>query len=217
MASVLYREGKGHVEQGVECEMIRVEPDQYDAMINAGWSPTPPGVEAPQPVPVSNPEDQVSFDDPKDPGHLADGSHEPGAITDSVISAEQIEESYLKGYEEGYKEGMESRDGEVRHLEDKATNLQAEIDSQKVVIERLNADLGQARSGDAVGDAEGQQNDFSDNEETAGAQNADGSVDAISEMSVEEVRQSAKDAGLDGWDSKRVKTLRQELKALESK
>ena len=204
MASVLYREGKGHVEQGVECEMIRVEQDQFDAMINAGWSPTPPGVEAPQPVPVSNPEDQVSFDDPKDPGHLADGSHEPGAITDSVISAEQIEESYLKGYEEGYKEGMESRDGEVRQLEDKATNLQAEIDSQKVVIERLNADLGQARSGD-LGDQDSLDSDEQDEDQDPSA------------MTPDEVRQAAREAGLDKWDSKRVKTLRQELKALESK
>lgn len=204
MASVLFREGKGHFEQGVECEMIRVEQDQFDAMINAGWSPTPPGVEAPQPVPVSNPEDQVSFDDPKDPGHLADGSHEPGAITDSVISAEQIEQSYLKGYAEGYKEGMESRDGEVRHLEDKAANLQAEIDSQAGVIERLNADLGSAREASPSTDAA---DDDADDDKATEA-------DA---MSPDEVRQAAQSAGIDGWDTKRVKTLRRELKDLESK
>lgn len=204
MASVLYREGKGHFEQGVECEMIRVEPDQYDAMINAGWSPTPPGVEPPQPVPVSDPEAQVSFDDPKDPGHLADGSHEPGAITDSVISAEQIEQSYLQGYESGLKDGFDSRNDEVRALEDKAANLQAEIDSQAGVIERLNADLGAAR--EAVPATEVADDDADDDH----AQEADA-------MSPDEVRQAAQSAGIDGWETKRVKTLRRELKDLESK
>ena len=46
MASLLYRAGTGHFENGVECEMISVEYDQYEAMLSAGWSTSPPGATA---------------------------------------------------------------------------------------------------------------------------------------------------------------------------
>lgn len=46
MASILYREGKGHFVGGVECELIYVEYDQYEAMLSAGWSPDLPGAKS---------------------------------------------------------------------------------------------------------------------------------------------------------------------------
>ena len=43
MASILYREGKGHMVDGVECEVAYVEIDQLEAHLSSGWSATPPG------------------------------------------------------------------------------------------------------------------------------------------------------------------------------
>lgn len=47
MASRLYREGKGYVEDGVECESILVEFEYLESQLSAGWSVTPPGVANP--------------------------------------------------------------------------------------------------------------------------------------------------------------------------
>lgn len=46
MASRLYREGKGWVENGVECDSILVEIDQLEAMLSAGWSVDVPGAKS---------------------------------------------------------------------------------------------------------------------------------------------------------------------------
>lgn len=43
MSSVVYREGKGHVEHGIECEAAWVDIDQLEAHLNSGWSVNPPG------------------------------------------------------------------------------------------------------------------------------------------------------------------------------
>lgn len=57
MASILYREGKGHIENGVECEMILVEYDQYESMLSAGWDTEPPGAK-PATAPAEMADDQ---------------------------------------------------------------------------------------------------------------------------------------------------------------
>ena len=43
MSCVVYREGKGHFEHGIECEAARVDIDQLEAHLNSGWSVNPPG------------------------------------------------------------------------------------------------------------------------------------------------------------------------------
>lgn len=43
MSCVVYREGKGYVENGIECEAAWVEVDQLEAHLNSGWSVSPPG------------------------------------------------------------------------------------------------------------------------------------------------------------------------------
>ena len=46
MASYLYRAGTGHIVDGIECEAVLVEYDQYEAHLSAGWSPNLPGAKA---------------------------------------------------------------------------------------------------------------------------------------------------------------------------
>jgi len=43
MSCVVYREGKGYVEHGIECEAAWVDVDQLEAHLNSGWSVNPPG------------------------------------------------------------------------------------------------------------------------------------------------------------------------------
>lgn len=55
MSCVVYREGKGHVEHGIECEAAIIDVDQLEAHLNSGWSVNPPGYVA-----------EVADDDPAD-------------------------------------------------------------------------------------------------------------------------------------------------------
>lgn len=43
MACVLYREGKGTTEHGIECESTTCEIEHLEGLLCAGWSVNPPG------------------------------------------------------------------------------------------------------------------------------------------------------------------------------
>lgn len=43
MSCIVYREGKGTIEHGIECEAAYIEVDQLDAHLASGWSVNPPG------------------------------------------------------------------------------------------------------------------------------------------------------------------------------
>lgn len=43
MSCVVYREGKGYVEHGIECEAAFIEVEQLQAHLDSGWSVNPPG------------------------------------------------------------------------------------------------------------------------------------------------------------------------------
>lgn len=66
MASRLYREGKGYVEDGVECESILVEFEYLESQLSAGWSVTPPGVANPHDSKAAEP-NAVDPDEAVDP------------------------------------------------------------------------------------------------------------------------------------------------------
>lgn len=55
MSSILYREGHGTIEHGIECESTNCEPDEIDGLLAAGWSINPPGYE-----PAETPADDVA-------------------------------------------------------------------------------------------------------------------------------------------------------------
>lgn len=58
MTCILYREGKGTIEHGIECESTTCEVEHLDGLLNAGWSVNPPGYE---PAPV----DKADEDEPE--------------------------------------------------------------------------------------------------------------------------------------------------------
>lgn len=43
MTCILYREGKGTIEFGIECESTTCEVEHLEGLISAGWSANPPG------------------------------------------------------------------------------------------------------------------------------------------------------------------------------
>lgn len=139
MSCVIYREGKGHVINGQECEVTNCEPEDLQNHLDNGWSTEPPGAyEQPQLA-------------PKSPDVYQQPDVEPN-VTDEpepVLADADYEERDVPVVESEY-------------------------------------------------DAEEEESEPND-----------GALD-----SVEVVRQKAKDAGLAGWDTKRVKTLRRELEKL---
>jgi hypothetical protein len=60
MACILYREGKGTIAHGVECESTTCEIEHLDSMIKSGWLQNPPGYEPPEPVAV---EEEIAEED----------------------------------------------------------------------------------------------------------------------------------------------------------
>lgn len=53
MACIIYREGKGTVEFGIECESATCEVEHLEGLLNAGWSQNPPGHEPVKPEAAS--------------------------------------------------------------------------------------------------------------------------------------------------------------------
>lgn len=159
MACKLYREGKGTVEHGIECESTTVELQYLDSMLNDGWSANPPGYEPPAPVDV---EDQ----DGK-------GTHSDPVAEDAVDLQPEVDRLTA----------------EVDQL-NKLLELQCEIENNlTATIEHLKAVL--AENGI----------EYAEEEEEDG------------ELTNDEVRQAAKDKGIEGWDTRRIATLRAALEA----
>lgn len=61
MGCILYREGKGTVEHGIECESTTCEIEHMEGLLNAGWSVNPPGY---SPVVAAKEEDEAETTNP---------------------------------------------------------------------------------------------------------------------------------------------------------
>lgn len=162
MACILYREGTGTVEHGIECESTTCEVYDLHSMLSDGWSLTPPGYVPPDPVPVEEQD--------------LDSTITPRSTGDSV-------EGEVKALAE-----------EVDQL-NKLLELQSEIEkNQAQTIEHLKSVLAEHGIQYAAEEAE--------EEETE---------DDLSNLNP--VRLAAKEAGIEGWDTKRIGTLQKALEA----
>lgn len=161
MSCIVYREGKGTVEHGIECESAICDVNELGLMLSDGWSQTPPGYEPPEPVAVEDQDGKGTHSDPL-PEDKADLQPEVDRLT-----------------------------AEVDQL-NKLLELQGEIENKlTATIEHLKAVL--AENGiEYAEDAEEEEEDTSD---------------------LNPVRLAAKEAGIEGWDTKRIKTLQKALEA----
>lgn len=58
MTCIVYREGRGTIEFGIECESAACEIEYLEGMLADGWSINPPGYEPPKPEMVEASEDE---------------------------------------------------------------------------------------------------------------------------------------------------------------
>ena len=145
---IVYRQGTGTIEHGIECESTTCEIEHLDALLADGWSVNPPGYEPPEPVSV---------------------------VPDEAPSTEEGSDS----------DELDALKEENRLLTELNDHLEAEV-------ARLSQELDALRAG---GDDEEEEEETDVNDDPAA------------------IRQAAKDAGIEGWDTKRIATLKKALEA----
>lgn len=60
MACIIYREGKGTIEFGIECESTTCEVEHLDGLLANGWLRDPPGYAAPVAEDPENEEETIN-------------------------------------------------------------------------------------------------------------------------------------------------------------
>nr|WP_294975027.1 hypothetical protein [uncultured Pseudomonas sp.] len=178
MACTLYREGKGTVEHGIECESTTVEVHYLQSMIEQGWLPSPPGYIPPEPV--------AEADDAEDE-FLADEGSAPTEV-EALLSAE------------------------VERLKGEISDLNQELDIQRKIEDNLNAqvsrlnktvkELEEKAAAGAPGEDQPPQEAPPEDEEPG-----DG---------INPTRAAGRDAGIEGWETMHLSTLKKTLKDLEA-
>jgi len=168
MSSILYREGKGTIEHGIECEALVCEPEEVDGLLATGWLANPPGYVPPEPIVVEEePETELEQDDDAD-------------------LAEQV--ASLTAQVEILNEMDEKSQAEITRLTEELSKAEADLESLADENIHLTGLLNQAP------------------EEEPPA--SDGSAeDDGDESNLSPVRIAARDAGIEGWDTKRIGTL----------
>lgn len=139
MTCIIYREGKGTIEHGIECESTTCEIEHLEGLLAAGWSQNPPGYEPPEPIMAEEAEDE--------------------------------EDSYAD-------------------LEEQVASLTAQLEIMKEIDEKSQAEIARLT---ALLD-EGDEGDSTN---------------------LNPVRIAAKEAGVEGWETKRIATLQAALDSLK--
>lgn len=185
MACTLYREGKGTIEHGIECESTTVEVHYLQSMLDQGWLPAPPGYIPPEPVSeAGDAEDEL----------LTGEGGEPSAV-EALLSAE------------------------VERLKGEISDLNEELDIQRKIEDNLNAqvsrlnktvkDLEEKAAADAHAAAQVPPESAQDEESEEEEENQ---VDD----GINPTRAAGRDAGIEGWETMHLSTLKKTLKDLEA-
>jgi hypothetical protein len=190
MSCILYRKGKGTIEHGIECESTTCEAGHVDGLINAGWSTSPPGYVAPDPVePVAEPVEPESIDNLKTGLDAEiDNLKEQNRILTELDETSKSELARLTREVETLTGTIGSTSYDLATSKAAVDELTEERDNLLASVERLNSEL-------ALLDVDGK----------------DDVVDP--DAALHPVRLAAKEKGIDGWDSKRIGTLEKMLEA----
>lgn len=183
MSSILYREGKGTIEHGIVCESTTCEPGEVEGLLAAGWSANPPGWVPPEPVAVEPVEDPVDSE-------WIDGLK---SELDTQIDTLKEQNRILTELDEASKAEIQRLNSEVERLTGELALAAEGEDALREEIAQLNDKLNAGTAVDAEPPAP-----------------VDGDGD---ETNLNPVRQAAKDAGIEGWDTKRIATLEKMLEA----
>lgn len=167
MACVVYREGTGTVEHGIECESTTCEVHDLYSMLSDGWSQTPPGYVPPEPVPV----EEQDLDSTITPRFSGEGSAE-GNVLQPEVDRLNAEVEALGEEIDGLQKQLELREG-----------IEANLNA---TVEQLKEDLAKALK--PVGAAE----------------------------ELDPVRAAGRAAGIKGWETMHLSSLKKALKELEA-
>jgi hypothetical protein len=169
MACIVYREGTGTIEHGIECESTTCEIGELHSLLAAGWLPAPPGYVAP---------DHVSE---------VDDAEDDDADTNEI--------EYLMEEIESLRKELDLRISIEANLKTTIEQLNGDLTTARQIEDRLNAEVGKLSK--AVKALEEDQED----------QEGDG---------LHPVRAAGRDAGIDGWESMHLSSLKKALKEQEA-
>lgn len=122
MACIVYREGTGTIEHGIECESTTCEVEELHSLLASGWSHVPPGYIAPEPVTEEEDELPNSDSDDQDEALL-----------------ELMEEI------EGLRKELELRISIEENPNATIEQLKADLDTARKIEDRLNGELAKAK------------------------------------------------------------------------
>lgn len=170
MACIVYREGTGTVEHGIECESTTCEIGELHSLLSAGWLPAPPGYVSP---------DHAS--------EAEGGGEDEGADTGEI--------EYLMEEIEGLRKELDLRISIEANLNSTIEQLNSDIATARQIEDRLNAEVSKLSK--AVKALEEDQED----------QEGEG---------LHPVRAAGRDAGIEGWESMHLSSLKKALKEQEA-
>lgn len=217
MACTVYREGKGTIEHGIECESQTVEIQYLESMLSGGWSLNPPGYVAPEPEPQ---DEKLTEEERKEHEQF---EHEAMIASNAESKARDEEREYYQPIIDNLEQQVEKLELINANLEEQVAELKEEKRAKQ------EADAAEESESES---AEPSPVSFDDPEDPGHIE--DGSSELpydevatdevvtpvtqgqplnLSEASPEEIRAAAREAGIPDWDSKRIKTLKAELEA----
>lgn len=179
MACIVYREGTGTVEHGIECESTTCDVNELHSLLSSGWSQTPPGYVPPEPVPVEEQDLDSTITQIVGSGYSGEGS----ALQDEVDRLNGEVEA-LGEEIDGLKKQLELREGIEANLSATVEQLKADLDTARKIEDRLSSELSKTRR---TPEAE----------------------------EIDPVRAQGRDAGIEGWETMHLSSLKKALKELE--
>lgn len=180
MACIVYREGTGTVEHGIECESTTCEVHDLHSLLSAGWSQTPPGYVPPEPVPV----EEQDLDSTITTRYSGEGSAD-GNVLQLEVERLTGEVESLNEQIDSLNEQLELREGIEANLTATVGQLKEDLDVARKIEDRLNNELAKARK-------------------------------AAEPEEIDPVRAQGRDAGIEGWETMHLSSLKKALKELEA-
>lgn len=180
MACTLYREGKGTIEHGIECESTTVEVHHLQSMLDQGWLPSPPGYIPPEPV------------------------AEAGDVEDELLTGEGSAPTDVEAL----------LSAEVERLKGEISDLNEELDIQRKIEDNLNAQV--SRLNKTVKELEEKAAAGAPGEDRAPVDSSPEDEGSGEGEDIHPTRAAGRDAGIEGWETMHLSTLKKTLKDLEA-
>lgn len=197
MACIVYREGTGTVEHGIECESTTCEVNELHSLLNAGWSQTPPGYVPPEPVSVEEQD--------------LDSTITPPGSGENVLQPEvdrltaEVEDLGLEVA--NLQKQISIHDNIEANLQETIAKLKADLATAQQIETHLNGEVSKLSK--LLKDLQPSANAKPDDDLT-------GNEEGPEVKDLDPVRAAGRDAGIEGWETMHLSSLKKALKELEA-